>query len=166
VVNGADDAEIRFLTVNNTGSEGYVSAINNSHSLTMTNVTAMATGGSNVYAVFNNSSSPTMTNVIVTASGGLYSYGIYNLSGASPTMANVITTGSGATYNYGLYGLGVSLIDRSTFDGTTSSIAGGGNFVIGASKRMSAGVGVGTYNCVGVYKYIGGTLSSADGNCN
>jgi hypothetical protein len=60
-------------------------------------------------------------------------------------------------------------IDRSTFDGSTSSINNvvGCTLNIGASKLVSAAkAGAGTYHCVGVYKYIGGTLSEANGSCD
>ena len=202
VVNGANNAEIRFLTVKNTGSGTYVAAIlNSSASPTMSNVTATASGGtfdnygvynssssptmSNVtatasggtgsanYGVYNSSSSPTMSNVTATASGGTGSanYGVYNSSSSSPTMTNVTATGKDGTNNFGLSvgGGSTPLIDRSTFDGSTNSIsnASGSTVNIGASKLVSAAKGgAGTYNCVGVYKYIGGTLSSADGSCN
>jgi len=73
VVNGANNAEIRFLTVKNTGGAGHAAAIlNSSASPAMTNVTVAASGGisSNNYGVYNSSSSPTMTNVTASGSGG------------------------------------------------------------------------------------------------
>ena len=72
VVQGASNAEIRFLTVRNTGGGSYAIAIyNTSASPKITNVTASASGGRcNNYGVYNNSSSPTMTNVTASASGG------------------------------------------------------------------------------------------------
>ena len=103
VVNGADNAGIRFLTVKNTGGGAYVAAIVNSgHSPAMTNVTANASGGTSCVGVYNNSSSATMTNVTVTASGGSNSnYGVYN-SSSSPTMTNVRVTASGGILSYGV----------------------------------------------------------------
>jgi hypothetical protein len=129
---GASNAELRFLTVENTGGANYALAINNSSASprlthvtatasggtfgnygvsnasstpTMTNVTATASGGTESYGVVNNSSSPTMTNVTATAtaSGGERSYGVYNASSSSPTMTNVTANASGGTYNYGVY---------------------------------------------------------------
>ena len=126
---GADDAELRSLTVENTGGNtsaiaiynssvaprlthvtanasggsGNYSVYNSSSSPTMTNVTASASGGSSVnYGVFNYESSPTMTNVAASASGGNNSYGVYN-SSSSPTMTNVTASASGGTLSYGVH---------------------------------------------------------------
>jgi len=144
---------------------------NSSSSPTMTHVTAIASGGTDSnYGVHNsNSSSPTMTHVTAIASGGTDSsnYGVYNTSSSSPIMTNVTATGSGGTGNYGLsVATGTVLIDRSTFDGSTNSIYNDGTVKMGGSKLASAAKGgSGTYNCVLVYKYIGGTLSSAGTSC-
>ena len=129
---GASSAELRFLTVENTGGGAfYASAIfnfgasprlthvtasasggtynygvNNSSSSSpaMTNVTANASGGTNSYGVFNTSSSPAMTNVSASASGGSSdNYGVYNYSSSSPTMTNVTASASGGAYNSGVY---------------------------------------------------------------
>ena len=101
-VTGASNAEIRFLTVANTGTGAYTEAILNSASFSMLHVTATASGGLHNYGVYNTSSSPTMTNVTATASGGSYNYGVNNIS-SSPTMVNVTAAGSGAgIVNYGV----------------------------------------------------------------
>ena len=150
VVNGASNAEIRFLTVKNTGGVGYHVAIlnssaspamtnvtatasggttsslgvyNSSSSPTMTNVTATASGGTDTYGVYNNSSSPTMTNVTATASGGTYNYGVCNYSTPSPTMTNVTATASGGTssYNYGVY----NNFSSPTMTNVTATASGG-----------------------------------------
>jgi hypothetical protein len=102
VINGANNAEIRFLTVNNTGN-GDVAILNVSQSLTMTNVTVNASGwGTTKIAIENFSCSPTMTNVTANASGGTYNYAVSNDSSAS-TMTNVTATASGGTDSYGVY---------------------------------------------------------------
>ena len=102
-VSGADNAEIRFLTVGNQGGSSYSFAIyNGSASPDITNVTATATGGSSSYGVFNFSSTPKMTNVIANGSGGTYCRGVYNAS-SSPKMINVIAHARGGSFNYGVY---------------------------------------------------------------
>jgi hypothetical protein len=104
VVQGANNAEIRFLTVKQTGGGNYAFGIyNNSASPKITNVTASASGGTvDNQAVRNvSSSSPTMTNVTVSALGGASNFGVFNLS-SSPTMTNVTVFASGATTNYGI----------------------------------------------------------------
>jgi len=126
---GADNAELRFLTVENTGGDKYAVAIyNNSASPRLTNVSARASDGTYSYGVYNNSSSPTMkdvrasgsdgtginfgvyndtssptmTNVSASASGGVTSCGVYNDS-SSPEMTNVSASASGGENNYGMY---------------------------------------------------------------
>lgn len=131
IVQGASNAELRFLTVENTftgvstailnsgaspsilhvtatalaGTFGY-GVTDNFSSAAMTNVTATASGTLSGYGVYNSSSSPIMTNVTANASAGSgSSYGVYNVNNSSsPTMVNVTVTASGATTaNYGVF---------------------------------------------------------------
>ncbi len=108
VLKGADDAELRFLTVENTSGGGacYAHAIyNSSCSPKMTHVTATAAGGTWSYGVYNNNSSPTMTNVTVATSGETHNYGVLNNSSSSPTMTNVtvtVTASGEEARNYGV----------------------------------------------------------------
>ena len=69
-VTGANNAELRHLTVE-TVEPHYAVAINNQNSSPrLTHVTATATGGGDVYGVFNHhDSAPVMTHVTATASG-------------------------------------------------------------------------------------------------
>jgi hypothetical protein len=128
---GANNAELRSLTVENTGGNLNATAIfNSSASPRLTQVTARALGGTtNSYGVFNisassplmtnmtvsalgatslnigvlnDTSSSTMMNVTVSASGGSISFGVYNDT-SSPTMTNVTVNASGGTSNYGVY---------------------------------------------------------------
>lgn len=138
-VMGANEAELRFLTVENTGG-GATYAIglyNNVASPRLTHVTATASGGSNKnYGVYNFISSPTMTDVTATASGDTYNYGVYNYNYSSSTMTDVTATASGGTYNYGVYNYNSSAtIDHSTLRGTTYSLYNGlGGVRVGTSK--------------------------------
>ncbi len=127
---GANNTELRFLTVRNIGGVTSAYAIfNNSASPRLTHVTAIAsggtynygvynyassspamnsvtasaTGGTSSYGVYNSSSAPTMTNVTASAWGGSYNYGVYNYASSSPTMTNVTATASGGTNNYGVF---------------------------------------------------------------
>ncbi len=97
---GADNAELRFLTVANTGGAAYAVAIfNNTASPRLTHITANASGGTTGnYGVFNVSSAPTMTHVTASASGGSTSNGTYNDS-SSPIMTHVTANASGGTAN-------------------------------------------------------------------
>jgi hypothetical protein len=97
---GANNAEIRFLTVKNTGSGSDSSAIyNNSASPKITNVSAIASGGSGVH---NNSSSPVMTNVTASASGGTVNRGVFNSGSSSPVMMNVAASALGGNQSTGV----------------------------------------------------------------
>ena len=115
---GADHAELRALTVENTGGNTYAVAIyDHSASPRITRVTAIAAGasdGGQTYGVLNASSSPAMTDVTVTSGsqGGLeqvQSYGVYN-DASSPQMTHVAATAlgvvsgnGGADECYGVY---------------------------------------------------------------
>jgi hypothetical protein len=128
---GANNAELRLLTVENTGGSSNSFAIYNYNSAprlthvtaiasgsgaynigvynhnganpAMDDVTASASGGANNYGVFNRVSSPVMTNVNASASGGTNSTGVHNYISA-PQMTAVTASGTGATGStYGVY---------------------------------------------------------------
>jgi hypothetical protein len=127
-VQGSNNAEVRFLTVETTssstnayafasfgmsprlthitaiasGGTNNIGVFNGGNSATLTNVTASASGGTNSYGVYNDSGSATMTDVNASASGGTNNYGVYNNTG-SPTMTNVNASASGGTTNCGVY---------------------------------------------------------------
>jgi hypothetical protein len=128
VVSGADDAELRHLTAENTGGSGeYVMAIfNGSASPRLSNVTATASGGPDINVGVNNAgSSPTMTDVTATASGagGNAAFGMSNSGGSFPTMTDVTAKGSGAPYNVGVNNAGSSPIMTDV----TATASGGAN---------------------------------------
>jgi hypothetical protein len=153
IVMGADNAEIRFLTVENTGTGFSTSGIVNVgtspsilnvtvsasggtgnfgvrnrsfSSSTMTNVNAAASGGNDTYGVYNDNSSPAMTNVNASASGGTTNnYGVLNFA-SLPTMNNVRATASGGAYSYGIRNEGSS----PTMMNVSASASGGttGNY--------------------------------------
>jgi hypothetical protein len=130
VLQGASHAEIRFLTVQNTGGGTYAIAIyNTSASPKITNVTASASGGGVVHTGVHNegvynesSSSPTMTNVTISASGATTNYGVLNYS-SSPTMTNgtISASGGGGSANYGVF----NNISNSTMTNGTVTASGG-----------------------------------------
>jgi len=172
---GANDAELRFLMVENTGGAAYAVAIyNSSASPRLTHVTASASGGMLNHGVYNNSSSPTMTDVSASASGGTYNYGVYNNS-SSPTMTDVSASASGGTSNYGVDNYSSS----PTMTDVTASASGGTDYNLGvfnywgASPTMtnvsaSASGGISSY---GVYNYtssptINNSNISASGGIN
>ncbi len=121
---GADNTELRFLTVENTGGNAHAKAIYNSGAAPcLTHVTASASGGTdNNCGVYNYASSPTMTDVTARASGGAYyNYGVSNYYSSSPTMTNVTARASGGTY----YSYGVANFASSpTMTNVTASASG------------------------------------------
>jgi hypothetical protein len=157
-INGASNAEIRFLTVENTGiGIDTVALLNSSASTSILHVTARASGGAFNYGVFNNSSSPVMTNVTACGSGGNYSYGVYNDS-SSPVMTNVTASASGG--GAGSYGVvsasaGTVKINHSVISGISGTISIGPGATNRVAYTQLDGGAVhnngGTLTCVGAY---------------
>jgi hypothetical protein len=121
-------AEIRHLTINNTGggndySTGVWTEDVADGSFSMLHVTATASGsGSSYYGVHNDSSSPSMDNVTATATGGTYNYGVSNYY-SSPSMSDVTATATGGTSNRG-----VSNVSSSpSMTNVTAAATGGTN---------------------------------------
>jgi pectin methylesterase-like acyl-CoA thioesterase len=137
---GANNAELRFLSVENTGGNSYAVGIYNpaaSPSLLHIVVTASGAGTTN-YGVYNNHSSPNMTNVTATASGGAtYNIGVYNYESSSPSMTNVTATASGgaSSTNY-------AVINHNSSPRLVTSIlsASGGSANYGVDSRVSSTV--------------------------
>lgn len=161
IIEGADNAELRLLTVENIGggsdkngiynnsaspkitgvtaiasggSSGPNSGIyNNSSSPIIMNVTARASGGGSNYGVFNNSSSPTMTNVTAVISGGGPNHGVYNNS-SSPFMNGLTVTVTGGGDNYGIYN---NSSTPAMMNVTVSSTGGGSNYGVYTTDPLS-----------------------------
>ena len=109
VVNGASNAEIRFITVENVGAvpsvNGFIAFNDNPASPKITNVTVTATADSGwANGINNNNSSPLMTSVTAIATGGTGSWnvGVMNWT-SSPTMTNVTASASGGSTGVGVY---------------------------------------------------------------
>jgi hypothetical protein len=121
-------AEIRHLTINNTGggnnySTGVWTEDVADGSFSMLHVTATASGGgSSYYGVSNISSSPSMNNVTATATGGTnVNYGVSNYN-SSPSMTNVTATATGGTNNFGVYN---NVSSSPTMNNVTATATGG-----------------------------------------
>jgi hypothetical protein len=138
-LHGADDSELRFLTVENTGGASLAFAIaiyNSAAELQMTHVTAEAVGNGAdaAYGVFNNASAPTLIDSAAAASGATTNAGIRNAA-------------VGGSFEI--------TIDNSRISGTTNSIVNDAEFTtfVGVS-RLSGGpviTGSGSVKCAGVY---------------
>ena len=163
---GASNAEMRFLTVENTGGNLYAIAIfNNAAAPRLSHLAASAFGGGNLSAgVLNNaSSSPTMNDVTASATGstaGTVNAGVYN-SDSSPTISNSRISASGGSINWGIRNSGSApgsytvLVNHSRIVAATSTIANDNLFTtrIGASQLSGGPVSTlfGTMTCAGVY---------------
>jgi len=159
-VMGANNAELRFMTVENTGGSQYAVAIyNHNSSPRLTHVTASASGASGGdpqnNGVYNDSSSPAMTDVSVSvsASGTSWNHGVRNANGSLPTMMNVTISVSGGGHSgssYGVYNTDSSPTMRNV---TARAVNNYGNYGIAndsSSPAMenvtAAGSGGGFYN--------------------
>src|SRR5207244_4886145 len=104
-VRGASNAELRFLTAENTGGNTYAIAISNSDaSPSLLHVTATASGGTfGNFSVVNLRSSCKMANMTVIASGGSqHNSGVENNT-SSPIMTDMTVSASCGLSNWDLY---------------------------------------------------------------
>ena len=102
---GADNAELRTLTVENTGGATYAVAIyNGSASPRLTHVTCVAAAGTTTtYGVRNITGSPMMTDVSISVTGSATAIGVYNGTSSAPELTHVTVSTSGANNNYGIW---------------------------------------------------------------
>jgi hypothetical protein len=145
VIQGASNAELRFLSVENTGGSSDSIAIHyDFESPKVLHVTAKASGGTNtnrgIYLDHHGGSSlpQTITHVNATASGGSNSYGIWYVD-CTPSLRDVIATATGGTTeSYGVFDQndagGASTIENSVISGSTGSIKSHG---FGSAKVAS-----------------------------
>lgn len=106
IVDGADNAELRLLTVKNTATSGVyaVAIFNSSQSPKITHVTAATYGGVQGFGIYNYKSSPVLNDLTASTTGAKYCYGMYNVD-SSPIMNNVaasaygVSSGSVGVYN-------------------------------------------------------------------
>jgi pectin methylesterase-like acyl-CoA thioesterase len=96
-------AELRQITVTNTGGSTYATGVYTNGvsggTLSLRNVTATAAGSTNHIGIRNQASSPVMSNIVATATGGASTQGVSNGASSSPSMNNVIATATGGTDN-------------------------------------------------------------------
>jgi hypothetical protein len=160
---GANNAELRFLTVENTGGFYYATAIyNSSASPRLTHVTASASGASiAATGVENEASTPKMSNVtiIVNGSGSSDTTGIENHSYSSSLlmiMENVSVKASGGDYSYGIINSGTSpTMTNVTASASSAVIYAWGIYNTSASPTMTnvtASASDGGYS-YGIYNY-------------
>ncbi|HLF27767.1 MAG TPA: glycosyl hydrolase family 28-related protein [Anaerolineae bacterium] len=98
-LSGADNAELRFLTVRNTGgNQNAVAIYNRETSPRLTHVTVSASNGfSQTLGVFNNGGSSRMSDMTIAVTGATTVQGVFIFRGASSTLTNVAITASGGS---------------------------------------------------------------------
>jgi hypothetical protein len=151
-------AEIRHLTINNTGSDAYSIGVHTNGveagSVSMLHVTASATGGTDYsFGVFNDSSSPSMSNVTASATAGNENRGVYNFE-SSPSMTNVTASATGGTNNRGVhnYSSSPSMTDvTATATGGTDSRGVYNYWLSSPSMTDVTATATGGTNSYGVY---------------
>jgi hypothetical protein len=129
-VYGANDTEVRFLTVRSTSGTGPCSAafFNDSVSSRLTHVTAESTGagGNNHHGVFNESSSVKMTDVTAIASGAAdRNIAVFNIRSSNTTITDVTAIASGADVsNHGmrLHNSDGTTVTQSKMSGSSSAL--------------------------------------------
>jgi hypothetical protein len=158
VLVGANNAEVRSLTVRNTGSTGQGAGIsNNSASPRIRQVTVAVSGSTTEgFGISNSSSSPAISNVTVTCSGGTGCTGIANTSGSAPVIQNSSIVASGSPSAVGI-GSSTSMvtITNSKISGVTFSVSTqtSGTTLVAVSQLVGSADanGTGTNTCVGAY---------------
>ena len=126
---GANNSELRYLTVKNTGepNQQVVGIFTETTSPRLSHVTAIASGGSENYGIHTSNGTPVLSYVTASASGGGQSFGLANYNSAMTVLNSSFSAADGAGFNAGFV---------STFGGTnqiTSSTirASGGAIAIG-----------------------------------
>ena len=130
-VRGADDAELRYLTVENTGGNNAAVAVYNGFaSPSLLHVTAIGFGGSlEDYGIYNFNSSPNMTDVVASASGGSDQNDAIINGSSSPTMINVTASASSSSGTPNNTGVANTFGSSPRIVGGSFSASGtGGNF--------------------------------------
>ncbi len=112
-VTGVNNAELRFLSVANTGGAANATAIyNTAASPRITDVTVSASGGTAANTGVRNeaNSQPTLTNVTVSLSGGSQNHGVTSID-SLPTLINVsVSVGGGIVLNRAISNDGISIV--------------------------------------------------------
>ncbi|MFZ4859944.1 MAG: beta strand repeat-containing protein [Desulfuromonadaceae bacterium] len=108
VVVGAGNAELRRMSIRNSGNFAYAAGIINiAAAPRISGVTVTVSGGtSSNYGVYNQlATSVVMDNMTINATGGTgSSYGIYNTMSSNASMKNIfITAGNAEVANYGVF---------------------------------------------------------------
>lgn len=124
---GADNSELRYLTVENTGEAGQqvVAIFTESTSPRLSHVTARASGGAENYGVHTSNGTPVLSYVTASATGGGQSFGVANYNSVMTVLDSTFSAADAAGFNAGFvttYG-GSNRVNSSTITASGGAIA-------------------------------------------
>jgi hypothetical protein len=126
---GADNSEVRFLTVKNTGAPGQqiIALFSESSSPRYTHVRVLASGGSENQAIHISNGSPVLDHVLASATGGGTAIGVMNLNAALTVTGSTFSAAGAAGANTGYLSSmgGTTRATDSTMTGSGGEIASG-----------------------------------------
>jgi hypothetical protein len=157
----ASNAELRFLTVENTGGNIYGVGIYNvsTNYFYLFKAQVTVSGAAQHYAIYNsNASNSIVTNSAITATGeqGDVNYGIYN-NNASVTLQYSQVSALIGTSTYGIYNQGTSgsytvVVRDSQITGSTATLRNDTAYTTRvAVSQLNGGAVSGSITCAGVY---------------
>lgn len=126
---GTDNAELRFLTVKNTGAPGQqiVALFSERSSPSYTHVRVVASGGAENQAIHISNGAPIIDHVVASASGGGTAIGVANLNGVLTVSNSTFGAADAAGANTGLLSSfgGTIRATNSTLTGSGGEVASG-----------------------------------------
>lgn len=126
---GANNSELRYVTVKNTGEAGQqvVAIFTETTSPRLSHVTAIASGGAENYGVHASNGTVSLSNVTVTATGGALASGLLSLQSAIVANNSVFNGADAAGLNTGVAATfgGTLRINNSTITASGGAIANG-----------------------------------------
>ena len=124
---GANNSELRYLTVKNTGepNQQVVGIFTETTSPRLSHVTVIASGGSENYAIHTSNGTPVLSYVTASASGGGQSFGLANFNSVMTVINSSFSASDAAGFNAGFLTTagGSNRITSSTITASGGAIA-------------------------------------------
>jgi hypothetical protein len=124
---GANNSELRYLTVKNTGepNQQVVGIFTETTSPRFSHVTAVASGGSENYGIHTSNGTPVLSYVTASASGGGQSFGLANFNSVMTVLNSSFSASDGIGFNAGYVSTagGTNRITSSTITASGGAIA-------------------------------------------
>jgi hypothetical protein len=152
----ANNSELRYLTVKNTGETGQqvVAIFSETSSPRLNHVTAIASGGAENYGIHTSNGTVSLKHVTATATGGAQSFGAINFNSVM-NVTDSAFSGAEAAVNYGI----VSTAGGQLRMNSSTATATGGTIAIGVRTYnsthtltdMTISATGGSFEAVGIY---------------